>query len=181
MSRGHHVRCAVVLAVIVGGCGQNPRREGGGVAAVDHSSAAARSEAADDEVTRTSKDPGAKASPRNLLDQGRDLNARGQWAEAMLPLQDAIAQVESATPVNQDLRCDVRYELGVAYAGERRNEPAIEAFATCGDFEQGFLVAQCQRCGDSLRVPFACKSRGVCPSCMGRRAFKRNEMGKGRG
>jgi hypothetical protein len=45
----------------------------------------------------------------------------------------------------------------------------IEAFATCGDFEQGFLVAECRRCGDSMRVPFACKSRGICPSCMGRR------------
>ncbi len=45
----------------------------------------------------------------------------------------------------------------------------LEAFITCGDFEHGFLVAQCQRCGDSLRVPFACKSRGICPSCMGRR------------
>ena len=45
----------------------------------------------------------------------------------------------------------------------------LEAFITCGDFEHGFLVAQCRRCGDSLRVPFACKSRGICPSCMGRR------------
>jgi hypothetical protein len=44
-----------------------------------------------------------------------------------------------------------------------------ETFATCGEFEQGFLVAQWRRCGDSLRVPLACKSRGVCPSCMGRR------------
>jgi hypothetical protein len=45
----------------------------------------------------------------------------------------------------------------------------LEAFATCGHFERGFLVVQCRRCGDSLRVPFACKSRGICPSCMGRR------------
>jgi len=45
----------------------------------------------------------------------------------------------------------------------------LEAFTTCGDFEHGFLVAQCRRCGDALRVPFACKSRGICPSCMGRR------------
>jgi hypothetical protein len=45
----------------------------------------------------------------------------------------------------------------------------IEAFATCGDFQQGFLVVECRRCGDSLHVPFACKSRGICPSCMGRR------------
>jgi len=27
----------------------------------------------------------------------------------------------------------------------------------------------CRTCGDELRVPFACKSRGFCPSCMGRR------------
>ena len=62
---------------------------------------------------------------------------------------------------------------------ERLEEPAgslpgfvrdeLDAFVTCGDFEHGFLVAQCRRCGDSLRVPFACKSRGICPSCMGRR------------
>ncbi len=45
----------------------------------------------------------------------------------------------------------------------------LEGFITCGDFEHGFLVAQCRRCRDSLRVPFACKSRGICPSCMGRR------------
>jgi hypothetical protein len=45
----------------------------------------------------------------------------------------------------------------------------IAAFTTCGDFNQGFLVVECRRCGDSLRVPFACKSRGICPSCMGRR------------
>jgi hypothetical protein len=45
----------------------------------------------------------------------------------------------------------------------------VEAFATCGDFEQGFLVVECRRCGDSLRVPLACKIRGICPSCMGRR------------
>lgn len=45
----------------------------------------------------------------------------------------------------------------------------LEALTTCGDFEQGFLVAQCQRCGETRQVPFSCKSRGICPSCMGRR------------
>ncbi|WP_346660503.1 transposase zinc-binding domain-containing protein [Nannocystis sp. ILAH1] len=39
----------------------------------------------------------------------------------------------------------------------------------CGDFELGFVRTACRRCGDVLRVPFACKSRGFCPSCMGRR------------
>ena len=45
----------------------------------------------------------------------------------------------------------------------------LRAFVTCGDFEHGFLLAACRRCGEQLRVPFACKSRGVCPSCLGRR------------
>ena len=45
----------------------------------------------------------------------------------------------------------------------------LEAFTTCGDFEQGFLLLACGHCGEQLRVPFACKNRGVCPSCMGRR------------
>lgn len=45
----------------------------------------------------------------------------------------------------------------------------LEGFAGCGDFELGFVRTACRRCGDELRVPFACKSRGFCPSCMGRR------------
>jgi hypothetical protein len=42
-------------------------------------------------------------------------------------------------------------------------------FAGCGDFELGFVRTCCRSCGDELRVPFSCKSRGCCPSCMGRR------------
>ena len=45
----------------------------------------------------------------------------------------------------------------------------LEGFAGCGDFELGFVRTCCRRCGDELRVPFSCKSRGCCPSCMGRR------------
>ena len=45
----------------------------------------------------------------------------------------------------------------------------LEGFAACGDFEKGFVRTACRRCGDELRVPFSCKSRGFCPSCMGRR------------
>lgn len=41
-----------------------------------------------------------------------------------------------------------------------------------GDLEHGFMVARFRRCGDRLRVPFTCKSRGICPSCMGRRLAK---------
>jgi len=45
----------------------------------------------------------------------------------------------------------------------------LTGFAGCGDFELGFVRTCCRTCGDELRVPFSCKSRGCCPSCMGRR------------
>jgi len=45
----------------------------------------------------------------------------------------------------------------------------LSAMLRCGDFEHGFLRFNCTRCGDELRVPFSCKARGTCPSCMGRR------------
>jgi hypothetical protein len=45
----------------------------------------------------------------------------------------------------------------------------VEEFAGCGDFERGFVETVCRQCGDELRVPFSCKGRGFCPSCMGRR------------
>ena len=59
-----------------------------------------------------------------------------------------------------------------AAAGERRDgvvKGELEGFAGCGDFEFGFVRTCCRSCGDELRVPFSCKSRGCCPSCMGRR------------
>ena len=45
----------------------------------------------------------------------------------------------------------------------------LQSMVRCGDFEHGFLRFNCMRCGDELRVPFSCKARGTCPSCMGRR------------
>jgi hypothetical protein len=45
----------------------------------------------------------------------------------------------------------------------------LEGVLRCGDFEHGFLRLKCRRCGDELRVPFSCKLRSTCPSCMGRR------------
>ncbi len=40
----------------------------------------------------------------------------------------------------------------------------LEGFAGYGDFELGFVRTCCRSCGDELRVPFSCKSRGCCPS-----------------
>ena len=45
----------------------------------------------------------------------------------------------------------------------------LAGFGVCGDFQQGFIQTACRTCGDELRVPFSCKGRGFCPSCMGRR------------
>jgi hypothetical protein len=45
----------------------------------------------------------------------------------------------------------------------------LRGLLRCGDFAHGFLRFGCRRCGDELRVPFSCKARGVCPSCVGRR------------
>ncbi|MAE97099.1 MAG: hypothetical protein CL910_20820 [Deltaproteobacteria bacterium] len=33
----------------------------------------------------------------------------------------------------------------------------------------GFLRLHCDACGHDRLVPFACKRRGFCPSCRGRR------------
>lgn len=45
----------------------------------------------------------------------------------------------------------------------------LQGLLRCGAFEYGFVQLLCTRCGDELRVPFSCKGRGVCPSCIGRR------------
>lgn len=45
----------------------------------------------------------------------------------------------------------------------------LAGFGVCGDFEQGFVQTACRTCGDELRVPFSCKGRRFCPSCIGRR------------
>jgi hypothetical protein len=39
----------------------------------------------------------------------------------------------------------------------------------CGDLRRGFSRHACTECGAELLVPFSCKSRGFCASCMGRR------------
>jgi hypothetical protein len=90
-------------------------------------------------------------------------HAQARYVPRTTQDRDALALVREHWPAF----CGRLKERAGSLPGFVRNE--LEAFITCGDFEHGFLVAQCSRCGDSLRVPFACKSRGICPSCMGRR------------
>src|SRR5262245_36261167 len=59
---------------------------------------------------------------------------------------------------------------------ERRTPPMeryigldVQAYMRCGGAEYGFARCRCQSCGLEHRVPFSCKRRGFCPSCLGRR------------
>ena len=45
----------------------------------------------------------------------------------------------------------------------------VEAFLRCGIPANGFLRVVCDGCGGGRLVPFSCKRRGFCPSCLGRR------------
>ena len=45
----------------------------------------------------------------------------------------------------------------------------FRGYLACGDFSRGFALVRCTSCGDEMAVSFACKLRGLCPSCAGRR------------
>ena len=45
----------------------------------------------------------------------------------------------------------------------------FEAYFRCGILAHGLLRVRCKDCGHSRVVGFACKRRGFCPSCLGRR------------
>ena len=45
----------------------------------------------------------------------------------------------------------------------------LEAYLECGVLGRGFARLRCGECKESRVVAFACKGRGFCPSCTGRR------------
>ena len=45
----------------------------------------------------------------------------------------------------------------------------VEAYLRCGILAHGFLRVRCKECGFARAVSFACRRRGFCPSCLGRR------------
>ncbi|MBI3552173.1 MAG: transposase [Elusimicrobia bacterium] len=57
---------------------------------------------------------------------------------------------------------------------DRRPEPCAEdslrAFLGCGVHRFGVVRHRCDKCGDSLLVPYSCKRRLSCPSCDGKRS-----------
>jgi hypothetical protein len=48
-------------------------------------------------------------------------------------------------------------------------EEEFRGYLRCGVFAHGFVRAHCAQCGHDLLVGFSCKTRGICPSCAGRR------------
>lgn len=52
-------------------------------------------------------------------------------------------------------------------------EREFSAYIRCGIRAYGFARLKCTACDKSYTIPFSCKGRGFCPSCMGRRM---NEM-----
>jgi hypothetical protein len=67
-------------------------------------------------------------------------------------------------------------ETFVAHAAETYAAPLpayvereFRGYMRCGVFAHGFTRCHCDTCGHDLLVAFACKGRGLCPSCAGRR------------
>jgi hypothetical protein len=70
-------------------------------------------------------------------------------------LETFLAEAEAKSPHSRGVPSFVRREL--------------ERFLTCGVLSNGFMRVWCPNCNDDLLVPFSCRGRGFCPSCLGRR------------
>ena len=48
-------------------------------------------------------------------------------------------------------------------------EKELRDFIACADLSRGFARLRCKECGFERLLPFSCKRRGICPSCVSRR------------
>jgi hypothetical protein len=55
----------------------------------------------------------------------------------------------------------------------------LEGYLDCGLLCRGFARLKCESCAEQYLVAFACKGRGICPSCMGRRRARGARSGPG--
>ena len=62
---------------------------------------------------------------------------------------------------------EARSEHGVGYPAHVKRE--FERYLSCGQLAGGFTRLACRSCGHERLVPFSCKGRSVCPSCVARR------------
>ena len=62
---------------------------------------------------------------------------------------------------------EARSEHGCGYPAHIRRE--FSRYLACGQYARGFLRQKCSDCGFERLLPFSCKGRALCPSCMARR------------
>jgi len=62
---------------------------------------------------------------------------------------------------------EARSEHGGGYPAHVKRE--FERYLSCGQLAGGFTRLACRSCGHERLVPFSCKGRSVCPSCVARR------------
>ena len=62
---------------------------------------------------------------------------------------------------------EARSEHGGGYPAHVKREFA--RYLSCGQLAGGFTRLACRSCGHQRLVPFSCKGRSVCPSCVARR------------
>ncbi len=80
----------------------------------------------------------------------------------------AAEQHRRAIAAERVAQCgETRERVGGVDDGERTGHGST--LPRTGGVPRAQDAAACRTCGDELRVPFSCKGRGFCPSCMGRR------------
>jgi hypothetical protein len=62
---------------------------------------------------------------------------------------------------------EARSEYGLGYPAHVRRE--FSRFLGCGQYARGFARVKCADCGFERLLPFSCKGRSICPSCISRR------------
>ena len=70
-------------------------------------------------------------------------------------LETFLAQVRAGDPAGHGL--------------PRHVEDEFRDYLKCGRLSEGFTLLKCSRCGEETVVPFSCKTKTFCPSCLTRR------------
>jgi hypothetical protein len=71
--------------------------------------------------------------------------------------------------VHENLETFLDRAQGQDRAIPRFVERELRSYLECGLPAFGFVRLRCKRCGHERLLPFSCKGRGFCPSCVGRR------------
>ncbi len=81
------------------------------------------------------------------------------------PEQSTLYQV--VAQYMQTLFAEAEQQNGHGYPVHVKRE--FERYLRCGQFCCGFARVRCASCGFERLLPYSCKGRSICPSCVGRR------------